>query len=199
MKHVKRFGLLISLVCFLSICFLGWLWTEGKLHFGKPEQIAVPSIYQAPTEKVILFLNPRVDPGLAVLWAKSVDRWTEENEVDRMLYLCVVMRESAFDPLLVSKAGCVGGGQINPKAHAKVIEKLGLKYAQLFHIETNTMLCTKVLRDCLDANNNNLEKALRAYVGGAHATYFKDVMTYYGRASCYFSRHKEEMDLVAMN
>ena len=121
----------------------------------------------------IRLLKPNLDPKIAELHAKEIDKASEKWKVKKELIVSVAFRESEFNSCAVSSEGAVGCMQVLPRAHKDKIRARRLLPGEIFLLENNYDIGTEILHDLL--KEKSLSKALRGYVGGSHPTYIADV------------------------
>jgi len=126
--------------------------------------------------ELILKLQPRLDPKLAEKFSVPIVKYSKEYGFPSALITCLIDRESSFNPVAVSSANCVGLMQINPKAHAKLLEKKKINYYQTSHIDNNIEIGCIILKEYFEKHNRNIRKALTNYVGGDHKKYVNDIL-----------------------
>ena len=124
----------------------------------------------------IYILSPRIDPILAVQIQQSIIKHSKYYVLPPLFVLSVINRESTLRPLVVSKVGCLGLMQINPKAHTDKFKKMGITESEVFHVDNNIKLGCWVLRDYIN-QYKDVEKALKKYVGGNLQVYVDDIFT----------------------
>jgi len=134
------------------------------------------TVEQNSIVKLILKLQPRLDPQLAKLFCKSIITYSKKYGFPPELITCLINRESSFNPVAVSSANCVGLMQINPKAHEKLLKSKGITYYQASYIDNNIEMGCIILKEYYRKHNNNIKKALTNYVGGTHTKYINDIL-----------------------
>lgn len=123
-------------------------------------------------------LQPKIDTFYAKKIVSTVLKYSKEYNIPSKLIICIIARESSFDPFSVSSANCVGLMQINPRAHKDLIKKHNLKHNELFHIENNIMLGCVIFSKYYN-RYNNIHETLTRYVGGQHDNYVMDILSWY--------------------
>jgi len=126
----------------------------------------------------ILTYYKTVAPIIAEETAVHILEKSAKHNVPFVAVVAVTEVESHFNPFAISSKGARGSMQVMPKYWVKEF-KLPNKYA-LHDIETNIDCGVKVLRQYLDATDNNMRKALFKYVGGSHP-YIKQVYESMGK------------------
>lgn len=120
-------------------------------------------------------LVPKLDPGVRDIYTESIWRYSKENKLDPCLVVSVNYRESGFNAMATSSAGCVGPMQVNPKAHAERVKYL--KPDELYFIDNNIKIGCSILKEYYV--KGKVREALKRYVGGDHPTYINDVLSTY--------------------
>jgi len=124
---------------------------------------------------LILELRPQLDPSIAKEINTAIIKYSREFRLPPTFVLHLMKRESNFDTLARSKAGAVGLMQVMPKAHKDKMKKIGITNGDLYHIDNNVRLGCWILREYFN-KTGSIEKALKKYVGGNHATYANDIL-----------------------
>ena len=127
---------------------------------------------------ILIKLRPQLDHAVAEEISKAILKYSTEYRLPPEFVVHLMKRESGFNTLATSKAGAVGLMQVMPKAHRDKMKKLGITSAQLFHIDNNVRLGCMILRDYYNLTGS-IEKALKRYVGGTHASYTQDILIGY--------------------
>lgn len=106
-------------------------------------------------------------------------RWARELEVDEKLVLAIGKVESNFDYHAISSSGAMGVMQVIPRWHEDKIRdaKKIIGTPEVFNIETNIYLGTRVIKDCID-RFKLLSKVLLCYSGNT-VGYDKKVLAEY--------------------
>jgi len=124
---------------------------------------------------MIMQLRPQLDPSIAKEINTAIIKYSREYRLPPTFVLHLMKRESNFDTLAKSKAGAVGLMQVMPKAHKDKMKKIGITNGDLYHIDNNVRLGCWILRNYFN-KTGSIEKALKKYVGGNHATYATDIL-----------------------
>jgi soluble lytic murein transglycosylase-like protein len=124
---------------------------------------------------LIMKLRPQLDPTIAKEINTAIIKYSREFRLPPTFVLHLMKRESNFDTLAKSKAGAVGLMQVMPKAHKDKMKKIGITNGDLYHIDNNVRLGCWILREYFN-KTGSIEKALKRYVGGNHATYANDIL-----------------------
>ena len=127
---------------------------------------------------LIMELRPQLDPTIAKEINNAIMKYSREYRLPPTFVLHLMKRESNFDTLARSKVGAVGLMQVLPKAHRDKMKKIGITNGDLYHIDNNVRLGCWILRDYFN-KTGSIEKALKRYVGGNHATYTSDILVGY--------------------
>jgi cell division protein FtsB len=150
----------------------------------------------------ILTYYKTVAPVIAEEMAVRIIEKSADYNVPLVSVVAVTEVESHFNPFAISKKGARGPMQVMPRYWLKKF-KLPNKYA-LHDIETNIDCGVQILREYLDATDNDMRKALYKYVGGDHL-YIKRVYESMGKFIVFKSftdikvSEDEGKDEVAMN
>ena len=122
-------------------------------------------------------LQSRIDPQMSTWIYNSIKVFSKKYGVDESLVIHVINRESGFDVFAKSNKGARGLMQVMWSAHEKMLKAMGIKNVhQLFHIDKNIEAGCKILRMYLDKNKTTYG-ALKAYVGGEHDKYIRDIFS----------------------
>ena len=124
---------------------------------------------------MIVQLRPQLDPSIAKEINIAIIKYSREYRLPPTFVLHLMKRESNFDTLAKSKDGAVGLMQVMPRAHKDKMKKIGISNGDLYHIDNNVRLGCWILRDYFN-KTGSIEKALKKYVGGNHATYATDIL-----------------------
>ena len=105
-----------------------------------------------------------------------IERWDEirraalGRSLDPYLVCSLILQESAFNPLAVSRAGALGLMQLVPETAQALAHQVGagpIEREKLFDPQVNILLGTAFLSDLLRQYGGRLEVALAAYNAGA--------------------------------
>ena len=117
-------------------------------------------------------------PGLPERHAEAlypIEHWDEirtaagRERVDPWLVCSVILQESGFNPLAVSRAGAVGLMQVVPETGRELVRQLGQgawDRQRLFEPGLNVLVGTAYLDALVDRYDGRLEPALAAYNAG---------------------------------
>lgn len=164
------FYLLIALVV-SGVYFAG----KGNREIQIKEVVKTVKVFQVPktrTIETILFLQPNIDPCIAVPIAEAVERSCSTHMLPTSFILALIKHESDFDPLARSKAGAKGLMQIMPEFHSEKIDDP----REIFIIANNVEVGCKIIAEYLRTNNWNIYRALNCYLGKNAKK--KDVQSY---------------------
>lgn len=120
-------------------------------------------------------LVPKLDPGIKAIYVESIYNWSKRDNHDPCLVVSIIYRESGFNAMATSSAGCVGAMQINPKAHPEKVKEFSTD--ELYYIDNNVRVGCSILKEYYA--KGKIREALRRYVGGDHPTYVNDVLSTY--------------------
>jgi len=142
-------------------------------NFEEPTntQIQKPSL-----SKLIQKKQPKISQTIAKEIATAVEKYATKYQFPPELIICLIERESSFNPVTISKANCKGLMQINGKFHTEKLKKLNIKGAELFDIDNNIHLGTMILREYYD-KTGSISGALKRYLGANNKAYMLDILT----------------------
>ena len=166
----------IATASFATLVGLGTYFsspTSPQASLTAEQQRAIKTSYRIG--RYIEYLAPSIDPRIRDIYTDSIYRQSERSGIDPALIVAVIYRESSFNPVAKSSAGCVGLMQINPKAHAERVKHLS-PY-ELYHIDNNLHVGTDILKEYM--SRGGVRQGLSRYVGGSHPTYVSDVLSIY--------------------
>jgi len=127
--------------------------------------------------KKIIQVQPKLDVEVALLIAKSIDKYSQEYDIPVNLIIAIIKRESTFRLTLTSNAGCKGLMQINPSAHPEKINELKIQDEnEIFFIDNNINLGCWIFNEYYN-NTIDIKSALTKYVGGKHPEYIEDILS----------------------
>lgn len=104
------------------------------------------------------------------------------HDVDPLLVLSIIGKESSFRKDAVSAVGAEGLMQVWRKWHEEKFEGMGLAHVENISPRDNVMIGAQVLREYLDKENDDVVKALQRYNGARGDTsvkYAKGVLKNY--------------------
>ncbi|OYT14601.1 MAG: hypothetical protein B7C24_17400 [Bacteroidetes bacterium 4572_77] len=139
-----------------------------------------PTIVQ-PTKmlaNIIQRKQPKLDPKLVNEIANSIYTHATHYNLPPELILCLIERESTFNPLSISKKNCVGLMQISVKFHKDKLKKFNIKRDQIFFIDNNIRIGCLILKEYYD-KSKSISGALKSYVGGTETQYRYDILSSY--------------------
>lgn len=101
-------------------------------------------------------------------YVSTIQKYSEENDLDPYFTCAVIDTESGFDASAVSRVGATGLMQLMPDTAKWIAGKLGEEYLEdsLTNPETNIKYGTWYLRYLLDKYNGDETSAIAAYNAG---------------------------------
>jgi len=102
-------------------------------------------------------------------YTEYVEKYSSENELDKMLVYAIIKAESNFEPSITSSSGAMGLMQLMDSTAEEMAEKLEIEYTTkeiLYQPETNIKIGTKYFAELLKNYEGNIELALAAYNAG---------------------------------
>ena len=127
------------------------------------------------TATLITMLRPDLDPELAAVHAKYIDKNVKLWGIDRYTFISIVNAESGFDSMAHNRSGAQGVCQIMVKSHRGKIERRHLSHHEVYYLDNNYSLGCEILNDARK-RSETLEETLRRYVGGNNCpTYIRNV------------------------
>ena len=121
-------------------------------------------------------LQPKIDPLVSGIIAKSIFDNCDRYNLSENLVLHLIFRESSFNPMAVSSHGAKGLMQIMVGIHKKEIKELNdFNNYEIYHIDKNIRIGCIILKKYIRKSNDCLEKALKRYVGGNNRGYLSDI------------------------
>lgn len=100
---------------------------------------------------------------------EHVEKYAEENGLDKMLVYAIIKAESNFEPNITSHSGAMGLMQIMDSTAKEIAKEIGYDYVTkevLYQPEVNIMLGTRYFAKLLKQYKNNVNLALAAYNAG---------------------------------
>ncbi len=140
-----------------------------------------PYVKASSTADMIIYLQPHLDPEIAAIHARYIDRFSSKWHVDRLKVISIANLESEFRADAKNPSGCIGAMQVNPKIHQDKLKRRGLSLKELFYLRNNYDIGSEILHDCLKSSRN-FDQALYKYSGGSR-NYTRDVIKIYGKLS----------------
>ena len=135
-----------------------------------------------PLEKLsnlIQYLQPKLDPNVAILIASSVLRYSTQFKFPPELIIHLIFRESSFNLMNNSSKDAKGLMQILPKAHMDKLKAHNISAnSDIYYIDNNIMLGTMILAQYFE-RHKSIRKALESYVGGEQRGYVSDILSGY--------------------
>ena len=102
-------------------------------------------------------------------YTEYVEKYAEENKLDKMLIYAIIKAESNFEPNITSHSGAMGLMQIMDETAKEIAEYIDYDYVTkevLYQPEVNIMIGTKYYAYLLKIYKNNTNLALAAYNAG---------------------------------
>ena len=164
---MKKFCLILA----LAILFL--IPTHGVY--------SEPYVKASRTADLIIYLRPHLDPEIAAIHARYIDRYSSKWHVDRLKVISIANLESEFRADAKNPSGCIGAMQVNPRVHQDKLAKRRITLHELFYLKNNYDVGSEILHDCLKSSRS-FEEALYKYSGGCK-NYTRDVKKIYARLS----------------
>jgi soluble lytic murein transglycosylase-like protein len=140
-----------------------------------------PYMRASRTADLIIYLRPHLDPEIAAIHARYIDRYSSKWHVDRLKVISIANLESEFRADAKNPSGCIGAMQVNPRVHQDKLTKRRITLHELFYLKNNYDVGSEILHDCLKSSRS-FEEALYKYSGGSK-NYTRDVKKIYGRLS----------------
>lgn len=104
-----------------------------------------------------------------IKYSEYVEKYSEENGIDKYLVYAIIKAESNFDPDVKSKADAIGLMQLMEETaveRSNVIDNEEIESYDLYDPETNIKLGTSYFAYLLDLYNGNTVLAVIAYNAG---------------------------------
>ncbi len=104
-----------------------------------------------------------------IKYSEYVDKYSYENNIDRLLIYAIIKAESNFEPNIVSNSGAIGLMQLMENTAKEIALKSAYKDVtkeSLFTPEINIMLGIKYFSSLVSYYNGNISLALTAYNAG---------------------------------
>ena len=124
------------------------------------------SLKAASTAELITYLQPNLDPEIAAIHAKYIDKYATKWNVDRLKVISIAHQESNFRADAQSSEGCIGAMQVNPRAHQDKLKRRGITWRDLYYLRNNYDIGSEILHDCLKSSRT-FDEALKKYSGGS--------------------------------
>ena len=102
-------------------------------------------------------------------YTELVDKYSAENNLDKMLVYAIIKAESNFEPNITSQSGAMGLMQVMEETAREIADELGYVYEEkenLYEPEVNIMIGTRYFANLLKAYEGNTNLALAAYNAG---------------------------------
>ena len=137
-----------------------------------------PYVKASTTADLIIYLRPHLDPEIAAIHAKYIDKYASKWNVDRLKVISIAHQESQFRADAQSSVGCIGAMQVNPKIHQDKLKRRGITWRDLYFLKNNYDIGSEILHDCLKSSRS-FDEALSKYSGGSKK-YSNQVQKIYG-------------------
>jgi soluble lytic murein transglycosylase-like protein len=158
------------LCLFLALAVL--MTAQTQIAYSRPLMKA------SSTAELIIYLQPNLDPEIAAIHAKYIDKFASKWKVDRLKVISITHQESKFRPDAQSSEGCIGAMQVNPRVHQDKLKRRGITWRDLYFLRNNYDIGSEILHDCLKSSRS-FDEALKKYSGGSRK-YSKEVKKIYG-------------------
>lgn len=172
-KVSKRFriGLIIGIILG---CLIVPISTSSKMA----EQYTWQYTKSKYTEYIIA-ANSSISQKEASTIAVAIIKWAEYYEVDQNIMFAIAKIESRFDKHAISSMGAMGLLQVMTKVHLDklIMAKKELHNPEIFDIDTNLFIGTRIFKDCLD--KYSVAKALDTCYSAGATNYSSRVLAEY--------------------
>lgn len=156
---LKSSILILSIMVFM---LLGKVIDDIKFDTKKQTEIETIKYVEeskTPMSNFIIFLNNDLDPAIAGIIAESIDKASKKHKLPRKLIAALIRTESNYDVFAKSHAGAIGLMQVMPKIH-----KDKLNGRNPFFVDSNIDVGCQILKEYLDIEKGNLDRALHRYL-----------------------------------
>ena len=105
-----------------------------------------------------------------IKYSEFVEKYANENNVDKWLVFAIIKCESNFEPNITSKSGAIGLMQLMDKTAEEIAKKIDIEYSvkqMLYRPEVNIQIGTRYFAELLEQYNGNIYLALTAYNAGS--------------------------------
>ena len=126
------------------------------------------------------------DKALSIVKDIYIHSWI--NNISPILIMAITRTESGFRKYAKSNYGAVGLMQVVPRLH-----KDKLKHRDPFNQSVSIEVGTKIMKNCLVRNNNNLNKSLNCYSGNDGDKYISKVTNFRNKINHYLKIHSSEL------
>ena len=102
-------------------------------------------------------------------YADYVEKYADENGIDKMLVYAIIKAESNFEPNITSNSGAMGLMQLMDSTAKEMAGKIDLEYSAkeiLYQPEINIKIGTRYFAELLKKYDDNIYLALTAYNAG---------------------------------
>lgn len=154
--------LILSILVFVSTMFAINLVNANQLGFFYTEEQKIKSEKEAITQWLANKYSSWVNYEAAKQIVDSVYVNSLINDLNPVLVMALMEKESRFQPKARSSAGAVGLMQVMPRIHRKKFDGRN-PYSRDANIEVGI----EIFRECLTSRKGNVNKALNCYSGGA--------------------------------
>lgn len=151
-----------KLIAFLSMMVLSLSCNGDPIN----EFMSSYSEQEAVIEWVDQNTHPDVSREKIKQSIRTIYANAQSNGINPLLIVGMVMQESRFNERARSFAGAVGLMQVIPKWHYSKLKK-----RNPYNPSVNIEVGITILQECLTKGNNNMQKAMRCYSGGAKNYY----------------------------
>ena len=138
----------------------------------KKQRIIAISIIFVIIFVLIILLVPKINEETTyeIKYTEYVEKYAEQNNIDKYLIYAVIRTESSFDEKAESNVGARGLMQIMPDAFdwvkMKLNDKREITFDDMFTAEYNIEYCSYYLGYLMKKYNNNVSLTAAAYHAG---------------------------------
>lgn len=138
----------------------------------KKQRIIFISIIFAIVFVLIILLVPKVNENITyeIKYTEHVEKFAEQNNIDKYLIYAVIRTESSFNEKAVSNVGARGLMQIMPDAFdwvkMKLNDKRDITFDDMYTAEYNIEYCSYYLGYLMKKYNNSISLTAAAYHAG---------------------------------
>jgi Soluble lytic murein transglycosylase and related regulatory proteins (some contain LysM/invasin domains) len=94
--------------------------------------------------EIILSIRSDTPPETALSISRGIFRYAQVFNIPHMIYVCIMKRESGFDPEADENRGA-GLMQIVPRYHQEIMEAYNFRRKDLYNIENNILMGSLIL------------------------------------------------------
>jgi hypothetical protein len=183
---MKKFTFVVVALGILCLC--GFISTKIERKTKETEVIETRYVLDSQTANYISRLKPNMDPAIAQIIARAIDKECAEFNLDPEIVVSLIARESSFVPWAMSmknKKPCSYGlMMVYPGAHPDI--KAKYTTAELCTISVNVHEGCRILAS-YRAISQSMDEALGRYVGSqGFKSYKRDILA--NAAELYASR-----------